>query len=135
MSTMSKQKKISVISYALAAFFLIVILVCWASSRPQVLEGVKNITVTVMHANGDTLTEEIDTTAKYLSEAMLDHIDFYGVYLEDEGLFITIVDGEYADPSRGYRWIVNVNGEDSDLTPDVEPVVDDYIYTLYSALR
>lgn len=135
MSSMSKQKKINILSAGVAVVLILTALVCWAAFRPQALEGVKNITVTVMHANGDILTEKIDTTAKYLGDALVDHIDVYGEYTEDGELIVYVVDGEYADASRGFCWILNVNGEDTDLTLDVQPVVDDYIYTLYSALR
>ena len=135
MSSMSKQKKINIMSAAVAIALIIIALVCWAAFRPQALEGVKNISVTVMHANGDTRTEEIDTTAKYLADALVDCIDIYGEYTEDDGLFIYVVDGEYADPSRGYYWKLNVNGELSKYTVDYQPVVDDYIYTFYTDVK
>ena len=136
MSSMTKQKKINIMSAAVAVVLVITALVCWAAFRPQALEGVKNITVTVMHSNGTTRDEKIDTTAKYLADAIADYIDIYGEYPEeDEGLFVYVVDGEFADPSRGCYWMLNVNGEPAKYTVNTQPVVDDYIYTFYTEFR
>ena len=127
---MSKQKKTTIISIAVVVVLVIIALVCWASFRPQALEGVKDITVIVAHSNGNVRTEEFETTAQYLSEALVDHIDIEG---EDSeyGLFVKSVDGEYADDTKGYYWMFDVNGEMGEYGVDTQPVADDYVYYFY----
>lgn len=131
MSSMSKQKKTTIISIAVVVALVIIALVCWASFRPQALEGVKNITVTVAHSNGTTRTEEFETTAQYLADALVDHIEIDGEESEF-GLFVKTVDGEYADDAQGVYWMFDVNGAMGEYGVDTQPVADGDVYSFYT---
>ena len=128
---MSKQKKTTIISIAVVVALVIIALVCWASFRPQALEGVKNITVTVAHSNGTTRTEEFETTAQYLADALVDHIEIDGEESEF-GLFVKTVDGEYADDAQGVYWMFDVNGAMGEYGVDTQPVADGDVYSFYT---
>ena len=131
MSSMSKQKKTTIIAIAIVVFLVIAALVCWASFRPQALEGVKDITVTITHTDGTTRTEEIETTAQYLAEA-LEPYDLLEGEDSEFGLFVKTVDGEYADDAEGVYWMFNVNGAMGEYGVDTQPVADGDTYDFYT---
>ena len=128
---MSKQKKTTIVSIAVAVALVIIALVCWASFRPQALEGVKYIYVTVNHTNGLIHTEEFETTGQYLADALVDHIEIDGEETEF-GLFVKTVDGEYADDSAGVYWMFDVNGVTGEYGVDTQPVADGDVYYFYT---
>lgn len=129
---MSKQKKTIIVAIAIVVVLVIVAFVCWASFRPQALEGVKEISVTVTHTDGSTRTEDFETTAQYLADALDGHIEIDG---EDSeyGLFVRTVDGEYADDTQGVYWMFNVNGVMSEYGVDAQPVADGDVFSFYTA--
>ncbi len=131
MSSMSRQKKTTVIVIAVAVVLVIAALVCWASFRPQALEGVKDVTVTVTHTDGTVVTEEFETTAQVLSDALDGHIAIEGENTE-YGLFVKTVDGEYADDTAGTYWMFNVNGAMGEYGVDSQPVADGDTYDFYT---
>ena len=131
MSSMSKQKKTTIIAIAIVVVLVIAALVCWASFRPQALEGVKDITVTITHTDGTTRTEEIETTAQYLAEA-LEPYDLLEGEDSEFGLFVKTVDGEYADDAEGVYWMFNVNGAMGEYGVDTQPVADGDTYDFYT---
>ena len=131
MSSMSKQKKTTIIVVVIAVVLVIAALVCWAAFRPQALEGVKGITVTVNHSDGTTYEEEIDTTAQYLAEALEPYDLIHGEESE-YGLFVTEIDGEIADGSDGKYWVYTVNGTDAEYGVDMQPVADGDAYVFYT---
>ena len=128
---MSKQKKTTIIAIAVVVVLVIVALVCWASFRPQALEGVKEISVTVTHTDGSARTEDFETTAQYLADALEGHIEIEG---EDSeyGLFVKTVDGEYADDTQGTYWMFDVNGAMGEYGVDTQPVADGDVYNFYT---
>ena len=128
---MSKQKKTTIIAIAVVVVLVIVALVCWASFRPQALEGVKEISVTVTHSDGSARTEDFETTAQYLADALEGHIEIEG---EDSeyGLFVKTVDGEYADDTQGTYWMFDVNGAMGEYGVDTQPVADGDVYSFYT---
>ena len=131
MSSMSKQKKTTLITVAIVVVLVIAALVCWASFRPQALEGVKEISVTVTHTDGTTRTEEFETTAQVLSDALDGHIEIDGEESE-YGLFVKTVDGEYADDTEGVYWMFDVNGAMGEYGVDSQPVTDGDAYSFYT---
>ena len=131
MSSMSKQKKTTIIAIAVAVVLVIAALVCWASFRPQALEGVKNISVTITHTDGSTRTEEFKTTAQYLADALEGHIEIDGEESE-YGLFVKTVDGEFADDAQGVYWMFDVNGSMGEYGVDTQPVADGDVYSFYT---
>ena len=133
MSSMSKQKKTGIILAAVAVVLVIAALVCWAAFRPKALEGVKEITVNVTHTDGTVRTEEIETTARYLAEA-LEPYELIEGEDSDYGLFVTVVDGERADGADGAYWMFNVNGEMGEYGVDSQPVTDGDTYDFYTII-
>ena len=128
---MSKQKKTTIITIAVVVVLVTAFIVCWASFRPQALEGVKEISVTVTHTDGSTRTEDFETTAQYLADALEGHIEIEG---EDSeyGLFVKTVDGEYADDTQGTYWMFDVNGAMGEYGVDTQPVADGDVYSFYT---
>ena len=131
MSSMSKQRKTTIITIAIVAVLVIAALVCWASFRPQALEGVKQISVTVTHTDGSVREEAFETTAQVLADALEGHIEIDG---EDSeyGLFVKTVDGEYADDTQGVYWMFDVNGAMGEYGVDSQPVADGDAYSFYT---
>ncbi len=131
MSSMSKQKKTTIIVAAIAVVLVIAALVCWASFRPKALEGVKEISVTITHTDGTVRAEDIETTAQYLSEA-LEPYDLLEGEDTEYGLFVKTVDGEYADDTEGTYWMFDVNGAMGEYGVDTQPVADGDAYSFYT---
>ena len=131
MSSMSKQKKTTILVVAIAVVLVIAALVCWAAFRPQALEGVKEITVTVNHSDGSARTEEIKTTEQYLAGALEPYDLIHGEESE-YGLFVTEIDGEIADGSDGNYWVYTVNGVDAEYGVDTQPIADGDTYVFYT---
>ncbi len=131
MKSMSKQKKTTLIVVVVAVVLVIAALVCWASFRPQALEGAKDITIYVYHTDEDDPAEfTAHTTAEYLSEALEGVVDIEG-YDTEYGLFVESVDGEYADSSLNQYWVYNVNDEYAEYGVDSQPVADGDSYSFY----
>ena len=131
MSSMSKQKKTTIIAIAVVVVLVIAALVCWAIFRPQTEEGVKSISVTVTHTDGSTRTEDFETDAEYLSDALDGHIEIDGDDSE-YGLFVKTVDGEFADDTQGVYWMFDVNGAMGEYGVDTQPVADGDVYSFYT---
>lgn len=130
MSSMSKQKKTTLIFAAAAIVLVMALLVVWATFRPGALEGVKEITVNVTHTDESTYTNTFETTAKYLAEAL----EPYGLLEGEEseyGLFVKTVDGEYADDAEGAYWMYDANGAMAEYGVDTQPIEDGDVYDFY----
>lgn len=129
---MSKQKKTTVIMISVAVALIIAAIVCWASFRPKALESPRTITVNIAHTDAEPRTEEIKTTAEYLAGALESGgIEFDGEETE-YGLFITTVDGEFADSEQNTYWILDVNGAMGEYSVDSQPVSDGDVYDFYT---
>ena len=142
-------KKITAISVGILAVLLLAVFVCWASTQPQALESVKEITVTVVHSENflplneedgaeDSEDEEDDgrlvlelkTTARTLAAA-LEPYELLELLEEPDGMYIAAADGEYADNWRGQAWICYTNGEALEDTVDVHTIRDGDAYYFY----
>lgn len=102
----------------------------WLGNREQASEGMKSITVTVVH--GDSTQREIayTTAAEYLGEILLEE----GLVAGEQsayGLMITEVDGETADWDRDHSyWAFYIDGEYASTGVDTTPVQDGAAYQL-----
>ena len=115
----------SVVTIVLAA------LVIWASFRPKALEGVKTLTISVNHTDGTVHTEELDTTARYLSEA-LEPLGLIRVADWGSGPFILEADGETVDGTGGKYWYFTVNGESPEFGVDTQPITDGDSFSIFT---
>ena len=88
---------------------------------PQFAEGHKTLQITVTHADGTVRNFEIETQAEVLSEALLEH----GLIDGEQsafGLFVTTVDGVYADINNQEWWHFARNRTDLAAGTDQTPI-------------
>ena len=128
-----KNKKL-VIAIAAVVVVIAVLLGVYFATRPETNAGDKNITVTVVHADGTAVEFEHSTDQEYLGRAMVEMglvEDIQGPY----GLFIEEVDGEKAVwEENGAYWSILI-GEEYAVTGADEIVLEDggeysLVYTL-----
>lgn len=101
----AKTKKLLLIFVCLLAAAAVIFLL----TRPETFAGKKNITVTVIFADGSEKVHNVTTKGEYLYDAIKDFVSG-----EDSsyGFFITGVDGVEADSSKEEWWCLNDgNGE------------------------
>ena len=101
----------------------------WLLVRPAGIEGEKNLTIEVIHADQRTVTFEISTDAEYLDEALTEHNIAQGSE-STYGLFIETVDGETADSSKQEWWCITRGGESLMAGASELPVADGETYEL-----
>ena len=123
---MTKKKKI--IIAAAFAVLVLALAVLYFCTRPSTSEGMKNITVTTIFADGTTEEHMICTNAEYLYDAIQ---DFVTGSESDYGFFITGVDGYEADSSNEEWWCIN-DGDGNMLSTGASetPVSDGDSYQL-----
>ena len=95
---------------------------------PKVQQGVKTITVTVEHLEGEAKTFTHSTDSEYLRGAM----EEMGIIEGKEsayGLWVTAIDGETADESKQQWWGYSVNGEVSTYGVDSQMIADGDVFT------
>lgn len=130
--TSESDRKNPILFAGILAVLLISVFVCWASTRPQALEDVKELTITVAHSDDfirelehtsdplevlarDPFVIEFETTARTLPEAIAPYgLLEFTEQTDDMGepfLVISAADGEYADQYRGYAWFCYYNSE------------------------
>lgn len=106
-----------------------VMLGVWFATREDPQEGVKHITVDVVHGNGTTNSFTYDTDEEYLGALLQDK----GLIQGEEsqyGLFVKTVDGETADYAVNQSWWqLSCNGESSQLGADQVVITDGSVYT------
>ena len=153
MNDTSHNKKLTALSLGTVAVLLLALFLAWASTGPQALERVKEITVTVSHSDDfirelehvsdpvevlarDPFVMEFETTAKTFPEAIAE----YGLMeflvetdaMGEPVLVLSAADGEYADHYRGYAWFCYYNGEFLEEPIGTLPIKDGdsfYFYT------
>ena len=113
----------------IAAAGILLILACILAGvlyfclRPQPSEGMKHISVTVGHGNGEEKVFPYDTDAAYLGELL----EADGLISGEDGqfgLFITEVDGETADDQAQEWWCITKGGEMVNTSVDTTPIED-----------
>lgn len=125
---MKKQNKIIL---AVAAFCVVVIALfaVWKLTRPEPQAGSKQVTVEVVHGDGETTEFTYQTDLEYLGELLKEEELISGTESE-YGMFVDTVDGETADYyADGSWWALYCNGEMSELGVDSVVIQDGDTYT------
>lgn len=104
-------------------------LLAWTFLRPETADGVKTITVTVVHSDTSEKVFEIKTDAADLGKALTDEGLVSGEKGE-YGLYITTVDNETADESSQQWWCITKGGEQLMTGADSTPLSDGDKYEL-----
>ena len=128
-----KNKKLIIAVIAIVAVIAIFAGVYFAT-RPEAQAGDKNITVTVVHADGSTKDFPHSTDQEYLGRAIVE----MGLVEDNQdqyGLFILEVDGEVAswEENQAY-WSVYVGDEPAVTGADQIPIEDGGVYKLVYTL-
>lgn len=118
---------------ALAALLCVAVLFAgvWFATRGTVSEGSKQLTIEVVHGNGETKEFMIRTDAEYLGQALMEY-EKIGVVGENGpyGLYIKTVDGEDASDADQTFWAVSLSGESLMVGADQQPIQDGEHYEL-----
>lgn len=106
----AQNKKRTFIAVASVLVMLAVFIACYAVFVPKGSEGVKDITVQVVHADGAEKEWEISTSSENLRGALEENELIAG---DDSGatLFVTTVDGYTADSANEEWWCFTKDGE------------------------
>ena len=115
--------------FALVALVLVVGVFAgvWFATRPQSEEGMKAITVKIVHSDKTEKTLTFTTDKEFLGELLLEE----GL-IEGENGYYTVVDGEEAlwnETTQAY-WSLLINGEYAMQGMDTTPIVDGDVYNL-----
>lgn len=138
---MKKNQKI-IISVVVVVALIAVLLGVYTFFKPKATTGSKEYTVSVVDAEGTTVTYNGTTDAEYLSELMdelVEEGDFSYVGEAGEyGLYITTINGITADyATDAAYWSIYVNGEYGQYGADSQPVTDgdeySFVYEVYAA--
>lgn len=130
--TSASNKKTRILFSGILVILLLAVFLCWASTQPQALEEVKELTITVAHTDAyiqeleqtyapeeveahNPYILEFETTARTLMEAL----EPYALLelqeeTDDMGEPVTVItraDEEYVDNYRGYAWVCYRNSE------------------------
>ncbi len=128
---MPKNKKTTVIALVALAVAAAIMLTCWFAFKPETSAGAKTLTILVTHGDGSTKTFAIKTDAEYLGQALTEEALIAGD-MEQYGMYIRSVDGEYADEALQQWWGYTKGGEAVNYGVDMCPIADgeQYEFTL-----
>ncbi len=122
-------KKLLAVILALAVVVAALVAVYFAT-RPEVAEGKKSFSVTIVYKSGETETLNIATTKTYVGECLLDK----GVIQGEQGpygLYVQEVAGERAVfEEDGAYWAFYVGEEYATLGIDQTPIENGQTYKL-----
>lgn len=119
-----KNKKIIAAVVALVAIVAIMVGV-YVSTRPETVEGGKNVTIVIVHADGTEKRQEYATNGEYLIDVLLEQELVTGYESEEYGYTIESVDGVTADwATDGAYWALYV-GEEYATTSAAGIVLED----------
>ncbi len=112
-------------------FLLVLVLVlvvgalvgAWLAFSPDTAQGSKSIRIEVTHLDGSEKEFSLQTDEEFLAPVLLEEGIISGT-VEDYGLFIDTVDGEYADAGKNQWWVFTVNGEMGMYGADTQPIAD-----------
>lgn len=126
-------KKNKGVIIALGALLLVaaVFVGVFFATRGETTVGGKELTIQIVHGNGESKEFTIRTDAEYLGDALLEHEEL-GVTGEEGpyGLYIKSVDGEAASDADQTFWSVSLNGESLMVGADQQPIADGEHYEL-----
>ncbi len=136
---MSKKKKIT-IGVVIAVVLIAALCVIYKVAKPSATAGTKSYTVSVVDADGNTVSYDGKTDAEYLRglmDELSENEDFtYEGTDGDYGLYLDTINGLTADyDADGAYWAIYVNGEYANYGVDEQPVTDgdafSFEYTIY----
>ena len=122
------KKKLIIAAIALVvvvAALLTVYFLC----RPKTQEGMKTITVTVVHGNGESKEFTYTTDKTYVGELLVEEGLISGTQAE-YGLFVETVDGETVADSNAYYWAFYEGDTQPNYGVDTAPLQDGMKYQL-----
>ncbi len=123
----SNKKKQTFVIVSFCVILVMCALVVWASFEPMALEGVKEITVNIVHSDFSYRKEVIRTNVKTLAEAV-EELELFEYEETPDGPVIVGADGELIDLTEGYRWVFTVNGDDATKTMEEQRIKDGDTY-------
>lgn len=106
---MKKQTKIILGVVALVAVAAILLGV-YFGTRPDVQEGAKALTITVVHGDGSEKAFDVHTDQEYLEGALLEN-EIVADNQTEYGLYILTADGETVDEGNQEWWCITKDGE------------------------
>ncbi len=110
MKEKTSNKKTILASIALLALLLVLLLVYYIS-RPDTVEGSKEVTIQLIIPEEENKEFVLQTDALYLKEA-LDEKELIDGTDSSFGFFITTVNKRLADDSKQEWWLITKDGED-----------------------
>lgn len=117
----------------IAAIALVVVvaalLTVYFLSRPKTQEGMKTITVTVVHGNGESKAFTYTTDKTYVGDLLVEEGLISGTQAE-YGLFVETVDGETIADSNAYYWAFYEGDTQPNYGVDTAPLQDGMTYQL-----
>lgn len=100
----------------IAAVVLVVVIALMAvlslTSKPQAVEGSKQVTITIIHKDGTEKNLEYATDLEYLSELLLEKELVTGYESQEYGFTIESVDGVTADWSKDSAYWALYEGDE-----------------------
>ncbi len=128
---MPKNKKTTIVAVIVLAIAAAVMAVCWFAFKPGTIEGAKELTILVTHGDKSTNTFTVKTDAEFLGQALVEEGLIEGS-IEQYGMYIKAVDGEFCDESQQQWWGYTKGGEMVNYGVDMCPIADgeQYEFTL-----
>ena len=125
-----KNKKMLVVVIVLAVV-IAALLGIYNTTRPEAVEGGKNVTVLIIHKDGTEKKQEYATDLEYLAELLLEKELVTGYASEEYGFTIESVDGVTADWSTDSAYWALYEGDEYATTSAAGIVlVDGGVYKL-----
>ena len=119
-----KNKKIVIAVVALVAV-IAVMAGLFLATRPETVEGGKNVTIVIVHKDGTQKQLEYATDAEYLADLLLEKELVTGYASEEYGFTIESVDGVVADWTADSAYWALYEGEEYAITSAAGIVLTD----------
>ena len=128
-------KKKQIIAFAVFIVLLLAIFLVWHFNRPIPVQGMKSITLEVIHSNGASVSFTIKSDAENLGEALRSAVGLISGEDGPYGLMVNTVDEETADWDRDRSWwCLTKDGERVDTGVDSTVISDgehyEFTYTI-----
>ena len=125
-----KNKKMLIVAIALVVVIALMA-AAYMFTRPQAVEGGKNVTIVIVHKDGETKELSYATDHNYLSELLLEKELVTGYTSEEYGFTIESVDGVVTDWAvDGAYWALYEGDEYAVTSASGIVLVDGGVYKL-----